>query len=548
VTAQDVLAQYQDRIVELDAAIGEFLPFQRHGSQSRLWRLKRYYQRALQRINGDWMGSAIRGEEFSDPNHVYAADLNLFGQGSLFELLCTTRTAIGRRGLANCLLKAPPLEEILLRQNAVRELSQNAELREKVATLGEFEFLESRRDAFDEWLNSPKYSFFRFLPSIAAATSSVLAAIVLGGLFGVIPWSYVALWISPLILFHASIGLRFRTRVNRMTDSLRSVFTELGVLRQGLRLLETEQFESTKLRDLSAQARHGFASLQKLERLLNALEQRNKEWFYGPSLLLLIGTQLCMAIERWRAQQEEALKTWLRVWAEFEALNALATYAYENPEHSFPELTSGEVCFRARDLGHPLLPRDGCITNDVELDPAFQFYVVSGSNMSGKSTLLRTIGLNAVLAFAGAPVRASAMQLSSLTVVASLSVGDSLSEGKSKFAAEVGRLRQAIHPDPPDRAVLFLVDEIFGGTNSRDRRIAAEAVVRTLVRRGAIGAFSTHDLSLTEIATAEGMHGINVHMGSRDQNDPMDFDYRLKPGVTQEANALMIARMAGVEI
>lgn len=224
-------------------------------------------------------------------------------------------------------------------------------------------------------------------------------------------------------------------------------------------------------------------------------------------------------------------------------LNSLAAYGYENPENAFPELDDKPASFEARELGHPLLPRSSCVRNDIHLTGVSRFYIVSGSNMSGKSTLLRAIGLNAVLAFAGAPVRASALRLSGLSIFASLSIVDSLLNGKSKFLAEVDRLRQAIESDDPNRPVLFLVDEIFGGTNSRDRRIAAEAVVRTLVNRGAIGALSTHDLALTEMAGA-----VNVHMGSRSGTDPMDFDYLLKPGVTKESNALAIARLAGVPV
>ena len=290
------------------------------------------------------------------------------------------------------------------------------------------------------------------------------------------------------------------------------------------------------------------ASIRKLERLLGALDQRDKEYFYGPSRVLLVGTQLCIAIEKWRRKHGGALRTWLGAWAEFEALNALAAYGYENPDNTFPKFSSGEACFQARELGHPLLPHNSCVLNDLELSRKSPFYVVSGSNMSGKSTLLRAIGLNAVLAFAGAPVRARALRLSGLSIFASLSIVDSLLNGKSKFLAEVERLRPAIESAVEDRSVLFLVDEIFSGTNSGDRRIAAEAVVRTLVNRGAIGALSTHDLALTEISSAKGMSGVNVHMGSRNERDPMDFDYRLKPGVTREANALAIARMAGVPV
>jgi DNA mismatch repair ATPase MutS len=331
-----------------------------------------------------------------------------------------------------------------------------------------------------------------------------------------------------------------------MLGWLRPMSVETPVLRQGLLLMEETQFRSAKLRRLREQVCNGSGSIRKLERLLDALDQRNKDWFYVPSRAFAAGTQLCMAIEQWRKEHAESLKLWLGAWAEFEALNALAAYSYENPDHTFPEFRSGAAHFDAREMGHPLLAHGSCIANDVDLSRKCPFYVVSGSNMSGKSTLLRAVGLNAVLAFAGAPVRARALRLSGLTIVASAAVVDSLLSGKSKFLAEVDRLRLAIESAVPDRPVLFLVDEILSGTNSRDRRIAAEAVVRTLVERGAIGILSTHDLALTEIA--RGMGGVNMHMGSRNEGDPMDFDYRLKPGVTTETNALSIARMAGVPV
>ncbi len=452
-------------------------------------------------------------------------------------------------GLQNIYWKLPALEETVLRQDAVRDLRGRTNLRERIATLGEFEFLESRHDTFDNWLNSPRLSFARPLPFIAAVTSAILAGIVVAGLLGVIPWTNVAIWISPLIAFHAAVGLSFRRRVNQMADWLRPVSIETRVLREGLNLLETEQFQSAKLRQLSEQVRNGSRSIRQLERLLAALDLRSKDpWFYGPSLVLLAGTQLCMAVERWQRRHGPSLRIWLEAWAEFEALNALAAYGHENPDNTFPEFTPDAACFHASDLCHPLLPPASCVANDIELHPNQSFHIVSGSNMSGKSTLLRAIGLNAVLAFAGAPVRARNLRLSGLTIFASLSIVDSLLNGKSKFLAEVDRLRQAIESAVPNRPVLFLVDEIFSGTNSRDRRIAAEAVVRTLVDRGAIGALSTHDLALTEIANAEGMRGVNVHMCSRAGGDPMDFDYRLKPGATTETNALAIARLAGVPV
>jgi hypothetical protein len=520
---------------------------QHRQSSSRMWRLKGFYERAVQRIQGNWAGAGATGEEFGDPDHVYAADLHILGEGSLFELLCIARTSIGQRGLAEYLLKSPPPRETLLRQEAVRELRERTDLRERIASLGEFDVLESKWNTFEDWLTSPVFSFPGNLRIPAAVTSLLLAGIVVTGLSGLIPWIEVAICISPLIAFHSMIGLIFRSRVNKLITWVRPVSVETQVFREGLQLLEGEQFRSIKLRTLADQVRNGSASVRKLERLLDALNERQKDYFYGPSLVLLAGTQLCMAIEHWRKQHGKSLRGWLEAWAEFEALNALAAYAYENPDNTFPEFAN-EMCFEARALGHPLLAHSSCVVNDIELNRKSRFYMVSGSNMSGKSTLLRIIGLNAVLASAGAPVRAAALRMSGLAVFASLSIVDSLANGKSRFMAEVDRLRQTIDSARDNRSVLFLIDEIFSGTNSRDRRIAAEAVVRTLVDRQAIGALSTHDLALCEIADSENSAGINVHMGSRDGGGPLDFDYRLKPGVTNEANALAIARMAGVPV
>ena len=514
-----------------------------------MFRLQGFYGRAIQRLKDNWARNGADGSEFCESAHAYARDLNIFGEGSLFELLCTVRTAIGQRGLAEYLLRTPALEETLLRQEAIRELKDQTDLREAVALLGEFEFLQSKRETFDEWLRLPALSLSTPMRLVALITSTALASMVLIGFAtSLVPWSVLVMWIIPIVALQSIIGLLFHDRVNRMLSFIQPLSVEVHVLRQGLRLLEAQQFRSVKLRHLAERVRRSSRSVRTLERLLNTLGERNKPWFYGPSLFLLFGTQVCMAIEAWRNEHGAALRIWLDVWAEFEALNALATYAYENPTNMFPEFTRDGAKFEAEDLGNPLLSRLSCIRNDIQLNEGLQFYILSGSNISGKSTLLRAIGLNAVLAFAGAPVRAKSLRLAQLSVWASMSVVDSLLDGKSKFMAEIDRLRQTLEAAEGGKTVLFLVDEIFSGTNSPDRRIAAEAVVRTLVSRGAIGALSTHDIALTEIAAKTELRGMNVHMGSRGAGDPMDFDYRLKQGVTNESNAVAIARMAGVPV
>jgi len=517
-------------------------------SRSRTWRLMRFYGRAIQRVKGMWPGQGYTGAEFDDPDHLYSRDLGIFGEGSLFELLCVARTAIGRRSLAKCLLSAPAVDEILARQEAVRELEERTDIREDVQLLGQFEFSESKWETFDEWLNSPPAPFPRSVRVVAAITSTVVAGIVLAGLTGVLPWMRVVIWISPLVLFHAVVGLIWRGRVLGTISSAGSVSVETRVLREGLALLEGQRFQSAKLRQIAERVHNSSKPVRKLERLFELLDQRDKDWFNFAFALLLGKTQLSMAIEHWRIQHGAALRDWLDAWGAFEALNALANYARENRDARFPEFSDGTARLEAVAIGHPLLPNDTCVRNDVTLNQATRFYIISGSNMSGKSTLLRAIGLNAVLAFAGAPVRAQTLRLSQMAVCASLSVVDSVLNGKSKFLAEVERLRQTIRSAANQNPVLFLIDEIFGGTNSRDRRVAAEAVVRTLVSTGAVGAISTHDMSLTEIADSAGLCGANVHMGARDGSDPMNFDYRLKPGITRETNALAIARMAGVSV
>ena len=513
----------------------------------RTWRLRGHYERALQRMNGEWIGNGSNGLEFDYPNHIYSNDLNVLGDGSLFELLCTARTSIGRRGLAGYLLSAPAMDETRKRQEAVKELRDQQQLREELAVLGKFDFNESSWETFASWLNSPELTYSNWVRAAVFASSILIVALVAAGFLGLVPWRGVQNLATPLLAFHAAVGLHYRDRVKQMIGWLGPISVETQVLREGLHLMENQPFQSAKLAGLAGKAKGGSAALKHLERLLAAVSERNKDWFYGPSVILLVGTQLCWAIENWRTQHGVALRIWLEAWAEFEALNSLANYAYENSSNSFPEFSDPPM-FEAKELGHPLLPAEGCVRNDIELNGRSRFYLVSGSNMSGKSTLLRAIGLNAVLAFAGAPVRAGALRLSRLSIGASLSVADSLLNGKSKFMAEVDRLRQILDAASADAPVLFLVDEIFAGTNSRDRRVASEAVVRTLIGRGAIGALSTHDLALTEIAVVPEWGGVNVHTGSRDGGDPMDFDYRLKPGITNETNALAIARLAGVPV
>ena len=521
-------------------------------ARQRAHRLTAFYERGVARLENRFAGHS--GEEYRVHGHAYESDLGLFGPGSLFEFLCTARTEIGRRRLASYLLLLPDPREVRLRQEAVRELTARSRLREDTALLGKWDF----RDAYEESFSASMHT--AEIPSgtlplrvLAFATSALLAFLVLYAYF-VLPvvaqsWAAVAPLLAAGLAINLCIASAVRARSGKVLEALRGIGPEIGVLREGIALLQKQQFSSTKLRAIQAELIRddATAALRRLDWLLITLDNCDKWAFELASRALIARTQLSFAIEQWRVLHGRSLKRWLEAWAEFEALAALGGYAYEHPADCFPEFSESAVLLNAKDLGHPMLPAETCVRNDISLHSGQRLYVISGSNMAGKSTLLRAIGVNMVLAYAGAPVRAASLILSSFSLCASLAVVDSLREGKSRFLAEIDKLRQMMESAESATPVLFLIDEILDGTNSRDRRIAGESIVRALIAKGALGALSTHDLALTEIADIPDIEGVNVHMGSRaGSDDPMDFDYLLKPGVTSETNALAIAKMAGV--
>ena len=513
----------------------------------RLMRLAKYHEQAVSRMEDRWHGGGFSGEEFRVANHLYDMDLQVLGDSSLFELLCTARTGIGRRRLANYLLTPCTVADAVVRQKAVRELMPESDLRERIALLGRFDFQESTWGVFADWIAVPAAPASGWLRGAILAISSVLGIAVLLGFITGYPMLSLARQVAPLLVASLAFAWFYRAHTHALNAAASRVGVEIGVLREGIELVGRTTPHAEKVIEIQRRLNDSRAAsvLRKLERLTNGLAQCEKPQFKLFAQGLAIPTQLCFAIEQWKLRQAGQLETWLEAWGEFEALAAISGYAWEHSCDVFPEFSEGAASFDARGLGHPLIPNAVCVRNEVLLNSANRFYIVSGSNMAGKSTLLRSIGLNVVLAKAGAPVRAASLRLSGLDVFASLSIADSILEGKSKFLAEVERVKQMLESARRTQ-VLFLIDEILSGTNSRDRRVASEAVVRTLAGCGAIGALSTHDLALTEIATLEGLGGSNVHMGVKTGGGPMDFDYLLKPGVTTETNALAIVAMMGI--
>ena len=535
----------------LIVAIWQFQTFSRYSAKLiGSARRSDFYERGIDRIEDDWRGKGSAGLEFAREHHLYQSDLDILGEGSLFELISTTRSEVGAERLASFLLDPPTVHEAQARQDAVKELRDAAGLREEVAILGKYQFQNCNGEHLREWLSRPVLRVPRMIPIFLLFSSAACLLLGLCGYAKIFPWLQIAPGLAPLLIAQAGIGLALMRRVRVHIKTFLSLVGDVVVLRQGIELVDRQEFHSAKLRDLVERLRQGRAAvtIRKLERRLVAIERREDVVLYGFSLWLSAGTQLVLSIERWRARHQSDFEDWLDAWAEFEALNALACYSWEHPDYVFPELLEGEATFEAKGLGHPLLPRDHCVGNDVALNGSTAFYVVSGSNMAGKSTFLRAVGLNAVLASAGAPVRALSARTAVFRVCASIAINDSLQEGKSKFVAEVERLRESIRATGERGPVLFLIDEVLSGTNSRDRRIAAEALIGALVAGGAVGALSTHDLALTEIAENPELRGINIHMQSEDPDQPLVFDFRVKPGISRQTNALAIVRLMGISV
>jgi DNA mismatch repair ATPase MutS len=328
---------------------------------------------------------------------------------------------------------------------------------------------------------------------------------------------------------------------------------DLGLVAELLARLEAQQFTSPRLVALhEALMTAGVPPSRRIARLrslVSWLDSTHNLLFAPIAYALLLRPQLAIAVARWHAAYGPAIAEWLRAIGEAEAFTAFATYAYERPRDPFPEIAGEAAMFEADALAHPLLPEATAVRNDVTLGgDGRRLIVLSGSNMSGKSTFLRTIGVNVVLALAGAPVAARRVRLSPLVLGATLHVEDSLQAGHSRFYAEILRIRTIVDAARGPVPLLFLLDEILHGTNSYDRRIGAEGIVRALVGFGAIGLITTHDLALAELPATLGATAVNMHFEDRLENGRMTFDYRLRPGVVEHSNALALMRAVGLDV
>ncbi|MFN7936141.1 MAG: hypothetical protein U0R19_22610 [Bryobacteraceae bacterium] len=505
-------------------------------------RAAQFYERGIGRLEDRWQGVGETGSRFQDPQHVYADDIDLFGTGSLFQLLSQARTRGGEEMLAGWLASPAAAETVRARQQQVAELREYLDLRETIFVLG-----EDARDAVNtthllEWAEAPPLLRNRNLWMAAGVlTAAVVGSVVAAQWFG-----HKNLLVAALMLVVA-FGFWLRPRVLAVITRIDEAVHDLGLLSSLMAILESHAFRGEASRALQNTLRGTGASeaIRKLHRLAEYIDSRDNVVVraFGPPLLY--GTHLAFAVEHWRARHGGHIRQWLAALSEFEALLSIASYSHEHPADPFAEVVE-EAGVAGVELGHPLLPDSRCVRNSIRLDGSAPLLIVSGSNMSGKSTYLRTIGINVVLAMAGAPVRAQSLRLSPLQIGASIRVTDSLQGGSSRFFAEITRLRKIVDLTAERTPVLFLLDELLNGTNSHDRALGAEGILRELLERKGMGLVTTHDLALTAIAQPLGAS--NIHFQDTLEAGNLRFDYKVRPGVVEKSNALELMRSIGLDV
>jgi hypothetical protein len=520
-------------------------------------RARQLYERGMARLSSTWAGAGPDGTRFLE-GHRFAHDLDLFGPASLFQLLDTARTEIGEETLAAWLGNGAEIDEVRARQLAVAELTPRVDFREDLAVLAA-EAHVAKTGLLAAWAASPAAGLSPVHAAVFAASGIVSASLTVAAIMERVPWTALLAW----ILVQAAIVRIWRARIRTALAGIDAAAYDLGLMADLLERLEIEPFDSPRLAAVRAalvvDGMPPSRRVTRLRRLVTFLDQATLNlWFKPIAALLLVRDQMAVGIDRWHAAYGPAVESWLRAIGDVEALSALGTYAYEHPADPYPAIVDSGPVFDATALGHPLIDERVGVRNDVRLgDGHPRALIVSGSNMSGKSTLLRGVGVNVVLALAGAPVRAGDLTLSPLAIGSTMRIEDSLQAGHSRFYAEILRIRTIVDLARGPRPLLFLLDEILGGTNSHDRRIGAEAIVRMLVEGGAIGLVTTHDLALTELASTLGpLDGkapggpiaANVHFEDRIENGTMVFDYRMRPGVVERSNALALMRAIGLDV
>lgn len=502
----------------------------------------------IQRLNFDFSGLP-EWHEFSDEQHPYSGDLDLYGKNSLFQLINRAGTTVGIQRLKAWLEHPAIKSTIETRQSTVKELAPLVEWRQKIQAHGKKKNIKkSHENGFITWLHGHdkirNSVLYRYLPYMISSFTILLLA---GAISGIIVWSFLLL---PFVLSGIFL-MRIADYSKKTYEMTISGVEMLQSVEQILILIEKQEFShSYLLRLKSTLFEHHLpasAKIMKLRKILDLLNLRGNQLYHIFNSLFLLDFILLKKAENWRKKYKHEISTWFDTIAEFEALGSIAAFAFANETYVYPEIKSERMTFSSQSLGHPLIPESKRVCNDFEIKDRGSIVIITGSNMAGKSTFLRTVGINAVLAFCGAPVCANAFSISCFQVFTSMRTKDNLEENISSFYAELLRLKLLLESINEQRPILFLLDEILKGTNSADRHTGAESLAIQLSKMNAFGLISTHDLQLGELRI-EGQKLRNHNFSSSINGEEIVFDYKLRHGICKSTNASQLMAKIGIQI
>ena len=525
--------------------------------QSKFEAQRAYFQHLL-RVNENEVNSITEhkniysnGQQYSNEKHFYTSDLDIFGDASLFNLINRSATTAGNDKLADWLSKPSPKNAVLQRQDAVKEISTKnswkldlqarllfANNKDAIQLNSLFAYLRTPLDLPGEkWMSV----YIRFAPFL-------LSAAIIGSIF----YSFITFFAIAIVVFNLALITskgEYLVKSASVADKIGKVLANYAIV---LKVIETEQWQSPGCSELNQKLNNGRTqkSIEELSILINKL---------GYTLIMIVGFILnvfflwaikqVIAIENWKRQNRDDIETAFDIIAEFEALISLSSLGINYPEWAYPQIADGEgYTVTAKNLAHPLINKQYRVANNYELNDAFNIDIITGSNMAGKSTFLRTIGTNAVLALCGAPVCADEMEVSVITIISYMRIKDSLNESTSTFKAELDRLQMLLAAVSNEPKVFFLIDEMLRGTNSVDKYLGSKAVIEQLISKKGVGMVATHDLQIAQLEQKYPDYVRNFYFDIQVVNGEMLFDYKIKHGECKTFNASLLLKRIGIDV
>lgn len=491
------------------------------------------------------------GLEHLPKEHLYANDLDIFGRASLFQYVNRTGSEMGSIELAKWLLQPANTTILLQRQTAIKELTIATEWRQQLQAFAKDTKIQTAtRQRLQQWLGEAnQFSSHKYWGWLRYILPTIILTIITLNIVGLVPYQIR----NMALLLFAIIAYFFGKKAAPVHLHLSKMVSELEVLADSIELVEKKEFKSELLVQMQTQflqKNHTTSkALKELKTILERLDLRyNPVVFIPLSILFQWDLQQVLSLEKWKQQHHENAPQWFEMLAQFEALSSLATVSFNHPEWCFPVFKEPHFSIEGRQIGHPLINAPKRVNNDITINSSGEIMLITGSNMAGKSTYLRSIGINVVLAMAGAPVCAESFYLSPVQIISSMRIADNLEESTSTFYAELKKLKTVIDMVNQGAHVFILLDEILRGTNSFDRHTGSVALLKQLIKKHAAGIIATHDVELAQLKETYPANILNYHFDAQVSNNELYFDYKLKTGVCESLNASILMKKIGIEL